>query len=202
MAEHQQPMIERVADLESDVRALLRQIEQLQREPKFVPPQPIEWVRTKGPLVEGAYGPVSDYPAQDVAAPECELPAVFLTGTCPANLADPFVWTPRSATPQTKIISPGGWIPEAIEPIAVFRHRDGRYHVLIVPVLRVVAFEDIAAGNWGTVRLWRNGVSTGENFAAWNDWLHGGTTIENGKQARATLDWDVRRWSVSAGVEC
>lgn len=200
--EHQQPIIERVADLEASVRELLRTISQLQREPKLVHPQPIEWVQTKGKTIVGYYyDDESDYPEQDVDCPQYELPAVFLNGKVPEDVCDDFIWTPRSATPQTRIISPGGWIPEFAH-LPVYLKRDGRYQVLYVPELRVVALDAIAPDEHGTVKLWRGGEETDQEFEAWNDWLHGGTTIEAGKQCLAMLQVDVRHWSVSAGVEC
>lgn len=198
--EHQQPLTDRIADLEADVRGLLRTIDQLQREPKSVPPTPVERVRLAGKPT-GIYSE-TDYPAQAMTQTVYELPAIFLDGAIPDDLADPFAWTPRSATPQTKVISPGGWIPETIEPIHVSLMRDGRYHVLWVPELRVVANETVAADDYGEFSLWRNGEDSGLDFVGiYLDWMHGGESMASGMQGRAYLDWDLRRWSI-VNLEC
>ncbi len=200
MAENQQLMTDRIADLESDVRGLLQLVNQLQREPKLVPPQPIEWVRTQGNPTGSYYD--TDYPTQSMTEAVYELPAVFLDGAIPDDLADPYEWTPRSAKSQTKIISPGGWIPETIEPLPVTLMRDGRYHVLRVPELRVVSNEAIAVDDYGEFSLWWNGADTGIDFVGiYLDWMHAGEPLASGKEAMAYLDWPLRRWSMFA-VEC
>jgi len=196
MPEFQQPLVQRVADLESTVHALRRELSQRQREPLSVSTQGVEWVRTAGKVT----GEVSDYPLQTIGTGQYELPAVFLDG----KLSEPFAWTPRSATPQTNVISPGGWIPETIEPLPVFWHQRSRryYFCNPLPTLRVVANENIAADDYGEVSLWLGGADTGIDFVGvYNDWLNGGASLLSGDEARATLDWDLGRWSIYV-VEC
>jgi hypothetical protein len=190
----------RIADLESEMIALRRELRSRQRNDRTSRPMPIWWVRTQGETTGGYYSE-TDYPEQDPDNPICELPAVYLNCEVPDPNTDPVVWTPRSETPQVTLVSPGGWIPEGIR-LGVFRHHDDRMHVLRVPELRVVAVDTIAPDQHGTVTLWLAGEETDIEFEAWNDWLHGGTAIEAGKQCRAILDEEERHWSLSAGVEC
>lgn len=195
---------DRVADLEAELKQLRRELRSRNRDERSSRPVPVWWVRTLGELTGGYGGYYSEdrlYPTQDPDAPICELPAVYLNCEVPEDPTDPVVWTPRASQPQIKIVSPGGWIPENIE-LRVFRHHDDRIHVLAVPELRVVAVDTIEPDTYGTVKMWRGDEETEQEFEAWNDWLHGGQSIEAGKQCRAILDDDVRRWSLSAGVEC
>jgi hypothetical protein len=189
-----------LADIEVELRAFRRELQSRQRADRSARPVPVWWVQTKGETTGGYYSE-SLYPEQDVDNPTCELPAVYLDAEVPDPNTDPVIWTPRSEQPQITLVSPGGWIPEGIR-LGVFRHHDDRIHVLVVPVLRVVANETIAPDQHGQCSLWLAGVDTEIDFACWNDWLDGGNSIEAGKQCLARLDDDLRHWSVSAGVEC
>lgn len=192
---------DRVADLEIQLAEMRRLVYARQRHDVSARPVPVWWARTMGEMPPDAYEQIRIYPEQDPDHPICELPAVYLDLTVPTPNTDPIIRTPRSEQPQVTIVSPGGWIPEGID-FTVFRNHDDRMHVLRLPELRVVTLEEIAPDQSGWAKLWLAGEETAIEFKVWNDWLHGDTPVEIDKQCLARLDWGVRHWSVSAGVEC